>query len=69
MRSDRNQLTECLEKPVAYNFCRRMSCSIVSKAFCKSIKIMPVIETWSKRFGIFSFKKEKQKLAEWFCKF
>ena len=64
MRSDQNQFTECLEKPIAYNFCRRMSYSIVSKTFRKSIKIMPVIKTWSKRFGILSFKKERQKLAE-----
>ena len=33
MRQDWHQFTECLEKPIAYSFCSRMSWSLVSKAF------------------------------------
>ena len=64
MRSVRNQFTECLEQPIAYNFCCRMSSSVVSKAFCKSVKIMPVIKPWSKPFRILSFKNDKQKSVD-----
>ena len=32
---------------------------IVSKAFCKSVKIMSVIEPWSKPLGLLSFKNDR----------
>ena len=66
MRQDRNQFTECLMTPTAYNFCSRMSWSIVSKAFGESMKIMLVIKPWSKPLRILSFKKERQKSIERF---
>ena len=42
MKWDWNQFTECLEKPIGCNFCSRMLWSVVSKAFCESIKIVTV---------------------------
>ena len=64
----REWFRECLEEPIAYNLCSTMSWSIVSMAFFKSIKIIPVIKTWSTSLRILSFKNERQKLVEWFLR-
>ena len=49
-----SKFTVCFEKPIAYNFCKSTSLSIVSKAFWKCIRIMQVITPLLKPFTILS---------------
>ena len=48
------------------NFFKSMSWLIVSNAFWRSIKIIPVTKPSSKPFKILSFKKERHVSVEWF---
>ena len=54
-------------KPIAYNFHKIISCSIVSKTFCKSVSIMLIIKPFSKPFRILSFKREGQQSLQKYC--
>ena len=48
------------------NFFKSMSWLIVSNAFWRSIKIIPVTKPSSKPFKILSFEKERHVSVEWF---
>ena len=52
------------EKPIASSFYNKNSWFIVSKAFCRSIKIIPVSKPSSKPFRILSVKKDRYRLVE-----
>ena len=56
-RSDWNYLTVWSEKPIMLNLFKSMSWLIVSNAFWRSIKIIPVSNPSSKPFKILSFIK------------
>ena len=58
-------LTVCLEKPMCSILFKRNVWFIVSNAFCKSIKTIPVSNPQSKPVRILSVKKDKQKFVEW----
>ena len=51
-------------KPKKTNVCSRMLWGIVSKAFCKLIKIIPVISLRTKPFIILSFRYEEHDLSK-----
>ena len=73
---NRNHLTVSSEKPIMLNSLNSISWLIVSNAFWRSIKIIPVSKMSSKPFKILSFKNERHvsvecfslKLGWWSCK-
>ena len=52
------------EKPIASSFYNKNSWFTVSKAFCRSIKIILVSKPSSKPFRILSVKKDRYRLVE-----
>ena len=59
-----NDLPTSLEKPVHFIFSISILWSIVSKGFCKSIKIIPVNNPESNLFATLSCRYEMQESVE-----
>ena len=57
-------MTKTIVKPIDSRFFNKISWFIVLKAFCRSIKVIPVSKPSSKPFRIFSVKKERHRLVE-----
>ena len=64
-RCNLNHFIVLLENLMVLRFCNKISCSIVSNAFCKSINKIPVSKTSSSPFKTLSVKKDKHKFVEW----
>lgn len=60
---DQNQSTKCLQKSKSCNFCSKVSWSILSKAICKPIRIMPFIKTCLKPFYNFVIKNGEEEVS------
>ena len=60
-----NHFVTSLEKPIYFIFSISILWSIVSKAFCKSIKIIPVNNPESNPFATLSCRYERQESVEW----
>ena len=64
-RYDQNHLIHWSKKPIASRFFIKISLFIVSKAFCRSIKIIPVSsKSSSKPFRTLSVKKDRHSLVK-----
>ena len=55
---------QLFEKPIASSFFNMISWFIVSKAFCRSTKIIPVSKPSPKPFRILSFKKDRHRFVQ-----
>ena len=64
-RYDLNHFTVLSENLIALSFCNKISWSIVSNAFCRSINIIPVKKPLSSHFKSLSVKKDKHRFVEW----
>ena len=59
-RYDLNHFMVLSENVTTLSFCNKISWSIVSNAFCRSINIIPVDKSSSNPFKTLSVKKDKQ---------
>ena len=64
-RYDLNHFIVLSENLIALSFCNKISWSIVSNAFCRSINIIPVNKPSSNPFKTLSVKKDKHRFVEW----
>ena len=64
-RYDLNHFIVLSENLIALSFCNKISWSIVSNAFCRSINIIPVKKPLSSHFKSLSIKKDKHRFVEW----
>ena len=64
-RYDLNHFIVLSENLIALSFCNKISWSIVSNAFCRSINIIPVKKPLSSHFKSLSVKKDKHRFVEW----
>ena len=62
---DLNHFLVLSENLIALSFRNKISWSMVSNAFCRSINIIPVNKPLSNHFKILFVKKDKHRFAEW----
>ena len=64
-RYDSNHFIVLSDNLIALKFCNKISWSIVSNSFCRSINIIPVNKPSSNPLKLLSVKKDKERFVEW----